>query len=85
MFRKDMNETKTTFKPIHENVGETSKNPLLYVIIDWLTNEKHLALFQIRTIVRDAHHGKSPTHWEQDLNLHRTWVQAMMNEVVQLW
>ena len=42
----------------------------------WLTNERRLALFPAGTIVIDPHH-------EQDLNFHRTWVQALLNEVVQ--
>ena len=33
--------------------------------------------------VRDPHHRESPTRREQDLNLRRTWVQALLNEVVQ--
>ena len=36
-----------------------------------------------RTIARDPHHRKSPTRRKQDLNLRRTSVQALMNEVVQ--
>ena len=47
----------------------------------WLT--KDVALFSAGTTVRDPYHCKSPTHREQDLNLCRTWVQTMMNEVVQ--
>ena len=52
------------------------------VFVVWLTNERHLALFPARTIVRDPHHRKSPTGCK-DLNLCRTWVQALLNEVVQ--
>ena len=47
-----------------------------------LTDERHLALFPARTIVRDPHHRESPTRHEQELSLHRTWVQAELNEVV---
>ena len=31
------------------------------VFVVWLTNERRLVLFPARTIVRDPHHGKSPT------------------------
>ena len=54
---------------------------LFFVV--WLTDEKRVALFPAGTIVRDPHHGKSPTRREQDLNLRRTWAQAFLNEVVQ--
>ena len=47
----------------------------------WLT--KDVALFPARTIVRDPHHHEPPTHREQDLNLRRTWVQALINEFAQ--
>ena len=40
-------------------------------------------LLALLIIVRDPHHRESPTHREQDLNLCRTWVQALMNEDVQ--
>ena len=40
----------------------------------WLIDERRLALFPIRTIVRDPHNRESPTLLEQDLNLR--WVQA---------
>ena len=53
------------------------------VFVVWLINERHLALFPARIIVRDPHDLKSLTCREQDLNLHRTWVQALLNEVVQ--
>ena len=39
---------------------------------EWLTDERHLALFPAGTFVRDLHHRKSPTRREQDLNLGRT-------------
>ena len=53
------------------------------VFVVWLTDERRLALFSDGTIVRDPHHLESPTHRKQDLNLCRTWVQALLNEVVQ--
>ena len=52
-----------------------------YVV--WLNDERRLALFPAWTIVRDPHHRESPTRREQDLNLCRTLVQALLNEVVQ--
>ena len=54
---------------------------LFFVV--WLTDERRLALFPAATIVRDPHHRESPTRRQQDLNLRRTWVQALLNEVVQ--
>ena len=53
------------------------------VFVVWLTDERRLALFPARTIVRDPHHHESPTRRELGLNLHRTWVQAWLNKVVQ--
>ena len=47
--------------------------------------QKAFSLFPAGTIVGDPHHRKSPTRRKQDLNLHRTWVQALLNEVVQEW
>ena len=38
------------------------------VFAEWFTDERCLALFPARTIVRDCHHRKSPTHCEQNLN-----------------
>ena len=37
----------------------------------WLTAERRLALFPNGTIVRDPNHRKSPTHYEQGLELRR--------------
>ena len=38
------------------------------------------------TDVRNSHHRKSPRHYEQDLDLSRTCVQAdVLNEVAQEW
>ena len=53
------------------------------VFVVWLTDERRFALFPAGTIVRDPHHCESPTRREQDLNLYRTWVQALLNEFVQ--
>ena len=55
------------------------------IFVAWLTNKRHLALFPARTIVRDLPHHESPTCHKQDLNLCRTGVQALTNEVVQQW
>ena len=41
-----------------------------------------LALITAGNTVRDSHHRKAPTHREQDLNLRRTWVKALLNEIV---
>ena len=48
----------------------------LTVFVVWLTDERHLALLPAKTIVKDFHHPKSQTCCKQDLNFHRTWVQA---------
>ena len=48
----------------------------------WLTNERRLALFPAGTIIRDSHRHESLTRCNQDLNLRRTGVQALMSEVV---
>ena len=61
-----------------------------------LTDERRLVLFLAGTIVRDAHHCKSPICCQQDLNLsesepigcqqdlnmRRIRVQVLLNEVV---
>ena len=54
-----------------------------FVFVVWLTDERRLALFPAGTIVRSPHHRESPAHREQDMNLRTTWVQALLNEVVQ--
>ena len=53
------------------------------VFVVWLTDERRSALFPAGTIDKDPHHRKSPKRQKQDLNLFRTWVQALLNEVVQ--
>ena len=53
----------------------------LFLWYGWPT--KGIALFPVGTIVRDPHRRESSTRHEQDLNLRRTWVQALMNKVVQ--
>ena len=52
------------------------------VFVVWLTNQRRLALFSAGTIVRDPQNPESLTRLEQYLNLHRTWLQALLNEVV---
>ena len=54
---------------------------LFFVV--WLTDEGCVVLIPARTIVRDPHHRESPIRFEQDLNLRRTWVPVLLNEVVQ--
>ena len=54
---------------------------LFFVV--WLTDERHLALFPAEAIVRDPYHFETLAHHEQGLNLRRTCVQALLNEVVQ--
>ena len=53
------------------------------VFVVWLTDKRRLALFPSGIIVRDPHHLESLTRRERDLNLCRTSVQALLNEVVQ--
>ena len=43
------------------------------------------SLISSGTIVRDPQHRESPTRGEQDLNLRRNCVQALLNEVVNLY
>ena len=49
---------------------------MIFFFVVWLPDEKSLALFPAGTIVRDPHHRESLTRHEQNLNLHRTWVQT---------
>ena len=53
------------------------------VFVVWLTDVRRLTLFPAGTTVRDPHHRESPTRRKQGLNLRRTRVQALLNEVVQ--
>ena len=55
---------------------------LWIIFVVWLTEERHLALFPARIIVIDRHHWESPTRREQDLILCNTWVQTLLNDVV---
>ena len=48
------------------------------IFVVWLTDERHLAWFPAGTIVRDSYHRKSPIRREQDLNLRRNWVRALL-------
>ena len=52
------------------------------VFVAWLADERCLTLFPAGTIARDPRYLESPTHREQDLNLRRTWVRALLNDVV---
>ena len=47
-----------------------------------LADQKRLALFPTENIVRDSHHRESQTRRKQGLNLRRTWILAVWNEVV---
>ena len=51
----------------------------------WLPDERSLALFPVRTNVRDLRHRESSTCLKEDLNLCRTWVPTSLNEGVQQW
>ena len=51
------------------------------VFVAWLTDERCLALFPVGIIVKDPQHRESSTRCKQNLNLRRTWVQALLNEV----
>ena len=53
------------------------------VFVVWLTDERCLDLFPAGTIVRDPHYRESLARREQNLDLRRTWVQALLNEIVQ--
>ena len=55
------------------------------ISVVWLTYERRLTLFPVGTIVRDPYHLESPTRRTQDLNLLRTRVQDLLNEVVQVF
>ena len=61
---------------------DDDNDKLIFDFVVWLTDERRIALFPKRTIVRDPHHRESLTRREQDLNLRRTWVQAFLNEVI---
>ena len=69
-----------TFFSVH---GDEDDNDDEIFFVVWLTNKKRLAFFPAGTTVRDPHHGESPTRRQQDLNLRRTRVKALLNEVVQ--
>ena len=56
---------------------------MIIFFIGRLTNDGRLMLSLAGTIVRDPHHHESPARREQDFNLHKTWVQAQLNKVVQ--
>ena len=63
-------------------IENTNREKLLGIQFDnKLSFNYHLSA--AGTIVRDPHHSQSPTRREQDLNLRRTLVQALLNKVVQ--
>lgn len=49
---------------------------------EWLTNEMREALFLAGIIATDSHHSKSQTLHELDLNVCKTLVQDLLNEVI---
>ena len=51
--------------------------------MEWFTHEKRQPLYSTGTTVRDFHYRKFPARCEQNLNLHRTRVQTLVNEMVQ--
>ena len=55
---------------------------MMHFFIFLLTSERRLALFPGGAIVRDAHHCKSPTCREQDLNLRWTYVEWSCTVVI---
>ena len=87
-FLKDFTKNRKTFRVLfssrrpHLNILDDDKDDELFFVV-WLNDKRRLPLFQTKTIVRDPHHRESPTRREQGLNLRRTWVQALLNEVVQ--
>ena len=56
---------------------------LQIIIVEWLTYEKHLALYPAGTIVRDSHYGRYLTPHKQDLKLRRSSIQGLLSEVFQ--
>ena len=71
-----------TRKLYHRAEGNTFNGELNCFVV-WLTGKRCLVLFPAGTIARDAHHREFPTRRMQDLNRRRTWVQALLDEVVQ--
>ena len=53
------------------------------VFAEYLTDEGQEPLLPARATVRHSHHRKSLTCRKQGFNLHRSWVQALLNESVQ--
>ena len=45
--------------------------------------QRNLALFPAPAINKDPHHHESPTRRKQNLNLRKTWIPALLNEVAQ--
>ena len=85
----DESKVANLFSNFFENAIEYSNDDdddddddKLFLWYGWPTKGVY-ALFPAGTIVRDSHHRKSPTRREQGLNLHRTWVQTLLNQVVQ--
>ena len=64
----------TFWQPLEVKWLPSELNELNCFSLVWLTCKRRLALFSTRNIVRDPHHRESPTHYEEDLNLRKTWV-----------
>ena len=48
-----------------------------------LTGERHISFFLAKTTVRDLHHREFPECSKQAMNLVKTRVKALLNEIVQ--
>ena len=53
------------------------------IFMECLTGKRYLAWFSAGTVVRDSHYLKYSIRRKQDMNLRRTWIQALLSEVVQ--
>ena len=55
---------------------------MIKLFVVWLTDDA-FSFASNGTIVIDPYHREFPTRREQDLNLCRIWVQALLNEIAQ--
>ena len=69
--------------PVNCIIKPREIHSMMNCFVVWLTDKRCLVLFPAGTIARDSHHRESPARRMQDLNLRRTWVQALLDEVVQ--
>ena len=80
--RLSFNPTKWS-KTLTQFVGFCKQIVCVCLTILWCWRLKGWALFPVGTIFRDSPHHKQPLiSCEQDLNLCKTWIQALLNEVV---